>query len=444
MKILQLTAENFKKLKAVQITPEGNVIQITGANEQGKSAVLDAIWAAIDAAGFLKETKTKEPIRQGEKKATITLDLGEIIITRKFLPSGASVEVATKDGACYKSPQALLDALIGKISFDPLAFSTMDEKKQKELLLSLVKIDLDISDIALSRQVAFDTRAEVNRTVKQLEAQFDGIPAVPANTPTEETPASVVLEAQHLAQAHNDANKVQRNTLEALRAEARAFIPLIDQCTQAVEDLKAQIKGLEVRISDKEVEKINHLQNKDKIIEKGTLLAAVVEKLEDVDMLKFSAELAVLDEINQAVRQKKERDRLSRGIAAGTAKSEALTQTLADLDQQKADAIKAATFPVDGMAFDDSGVIYKGIPFAQCSSAERLRVSIAMAMSMNPKLRVIRIADGSLLDKKNMAIIEEMAKAHDFQCFIERVDESGTIGIVIEDGSIKEVSHVEG
>ncbi|NGZ99664.1 hypothetical protein G5V59_02720 [Nocardioides sp. W3-2-3] len=51
----------------------------------------------------------------------------------------------------------------------------------------------------------------------------------------------------------------------------------------------------------------------------------------------------------------------------------------------KADALAKATFPVDGLGFDDDGVTYQGVPFAQASSAEQIRVSLAMAMSLNPQ-----------------------------------------------------------
>ena len=62
MKILKLTAENIKKLKVVEITPQGNVVQITGRNGSGKSSTLDAIWWAL--AG--KEAIQGKPIREGE------------------------------------------------------------------------------------------------------------------------------------------------------------------------------------------------------------------------------------------------------------------------------------------------------------------------------------------------------------------------------------------
>ena len=96
-----------------------------------------------------------------------------------------------------------------------------------------------------------------------------------------------------------------------------------------------------------------------------------------------------------------------------------------------------AKFPIKGLAFDDTGVTYNGIPFSQCSTAERLRVSLAMAMAMNPKLKVLRIMDGSLLDSQNMAVIQEMVAANDYQCWIERISENAGCGIYIEDGEVK-------
>ena len=47
MKIVSLQAENIKKLVAVEIKPDGNMVQITGKNGHGKTSVLDAIWWAL-------------------------------------------------------------------------------------------------------------------------------------------------------------------------------------------------------------------------------------------------------------------------------------------------------------------------------------------------------------------------------------------------------------
>ncbi len=116
---------------------------------------------------------------------------------------------------------------------------------------------------------------------------------------------------------------------------------------------------------------------------------------------------------------------------------EALTAEIEGLDRNKAEGLAAAVFPVDGLGFDESGVTYKGIPFSQASSAEQIQVSLAMAMSLNPTLRVIRIMDGSLLDADSLALISTAATDADYQVWIERVGDGGEGGVVIEDGEIE-------
>ena len=44
MRIVQLSIENVKCLKAVEIKPDGTLQVVTGRNAQGKTSVLDAIW----------------------------------------------------------------------------------------------------------------------------------------------------------------------------------------------------------------------------------------------------------------------------------------------------------------------------------------------------------------------------------------------------------------
>lgn len=60
MKIIKFRADNVKRLTAVEITPDGNMVQITGKNGQGKTSVLDAIWWALGG----KENIQGQPIRK--------------------------------------------------------------------------------------------------------------------------------------------------------------------------------------------------------------------------------------------------------------------------------------------------------------------------------------------------------------------------------------------
>ena len=72
-----------------------------------------------------------------------------------------------------------------------------------------------------------------------------------------------------------------------------------------------------------------------------------------------------------------------------------------------------------------------------------LRVSTAVGMASNPRLRVLRIMDGSLLDEDSMKLLAEMAEAEDFQLWVEVVGDGG-VGIVMENGTIRGAPDAEG
>jgi hypothetical protein len=111
-----------------------------------------------------------------------------------------------------------------------------------------------------------------------------------------------------------------------------------------------------------------------------------------------------------------------------------LTLAINDIDVENDLSLSAAKLPIEGLGVDEEGVTFKDIPFNQLSDAEKLKVSVAIAMAKNPTLRVIHIKNGSLLDKKSMAVIESLAKDNDYQIWIERVEDS--VGIKIEDGEV--------
>src|SRR5688572_11238296 len=186
MKIINLKAENIKKLVAVDITPTGSVVKITGRNGQGKTSVLDAVWWALGGTDNIQA----QPIRQGEKKARVELDLGDMIVTRTFTESGTSLTITNKEGLKFPSPQTTLDNLLGRLTFDPLEFMSMDPKKQLETLQQLTGVDL--SDLDKKRQDLFDQRTTINRDAKSLKSRFDAV-VVPPGAPDQETSSSELV-----------------------------------------------------------------------------------------------------------------------------------------------------------------------------------------------------------------------------------------------------------
>ena len=397
-KIIKLEASNFKRLRAVEINPDGNLVVIAGRNGQGKSSVLDAITAAL---GGTSTKALPRPIRDGEDKAQIVLETEDLIVTRKFSGSGSTLTVKGKDGATYSKGQAKLDQLLGRLSLDPLAFTQLSEKDQLKTLLDLVDLPFKPADIEAERAKVFAERTDVNRRVKELQGQAAGY-SIPASTPDEEISVSGLLSEYRAGQELN-------HNIDVAHTARNGWADKVERMKRELADAEQQLKAAQ--------EKVDTAPAK-------------------VDLEAIQSQIDTAEQVNAAVREKKQAKQVSQRLMALQLDAKQLSDQLEAIDKRKADGLAAATFPVDGLGFDADGVTYQGVPFKQASSAEQLRVSLAMAIALNPGLRVIRIADGSLLDSTNLELIEEMAVSNDYQVWIEMVNESGDFGIVIEDGEV--------
>jgi hypothetical protein len=146
MQIIRLEAQNIKRLSAVTIEPnaDASAVVLGGGNEEGKIILLDAIEMAL--AG--DRVSPPEPIRRGRTKAKVVVDLGDMIVTRRFTDKGSSLVIENREGLRYKSPQTLLDGFYNNLTFDPLAFA--ESKEQPTILRRLV--GLDTSDLDDARK----------------------------------------------------------------------------------------------------------------------------------------------------------------------------------------------------------------------------------------------------------------------------------------------------
>ena len=416
MKILKLQAENVKRLVAVEITPSGNVVEITGANGQGKTSVLDSIWWALAGTSAVQA----EPIRKGETKARIRLDLGEITVERRFTPNGSSLIVENAEGARFPGPQRMLDSLLGSLTFDPLAFTRLKPREQFDELRRVAQIDVDIDRLDALNRGDFQRRTDLNREAKQARARADGI-AVPNDAPEQPIDTASIVDQMEGAARHNA-------DIEARRARRVAAEQKIDGLTRDAGDKRARAAVL---ISEAEQHEAEAADLRKRLDEAGALP-------DPLDVAELRARLDQAQRRNEGVQRRRDRDAALADAVRLEAEAAALTEAMAARDAEKAAAVARAELPVPGLGLGDGVVTYNGVPLDQASGAEQLRVSLAIAMAANPKLRVIRITDGSLLDEASMALVAEQARARDYQVWIERVDTSGQVGFVIEDGHARQ------
>lgn len=413
MKIISLTAENIKKLVAVEIAPDGNLVQITGKNGAGKTSVLDAIWWALAGTDAIQS----QPIRKGESKARIKLDLGneklELVVERRFTANGSTLEVRNADGDLKRSPQKLLDDMLGALSFDPLGFMRQKPKDQAETLRKLV--GLDTTAIEEKRAKLYEERRDKGRDYKAAKGALDEAPAVAADTPDE--PVSI----------------------EGLLAEQKEALALRSQeyeREQNIEELKIHLQEAHDDVTEA----------KRKLAEKEARLAAICDKLDEaqeVPEIKYpnpdaiGARISEAGRINGDVERKRQRARLAKKVRDLETEGKALSTAIEACDKEKADLIAKAKMPVEGLGFGEGCVTFGGLPLDQASDAQQLEIGVAIAAALAPKLRVLRIRDGSLLDDDAMKRLAGWAAERDFQIWLERVDSSGAVGVVIEDGAVR-------
>jgi ABC-type cobalamin/Fe3+-siderophores transport system ATPase subunit len=458
VKIRELRSENIKRLSVVAIKPDGNLVEITGKNGQGKSSVLDSIWFALAGKGAIQ----KQPIRKGQQTANIKLDLGDFVVTRTFsrIDNAApgedeyttKVTLTTAEGADMRKPQVILDGLLGAICFDPLEFARMDGKAQFNALRGMVP-DFDFEKVEGQQRTDHTARLEAGRARDQAKAAAAVID-VPEGVPAEEIDEAALSKKLADAAKHNGdietrkANrataaervKVMRQDAQNIRAQAAT---LEDEAKEQADKIMAEAQERCRKLHEDAIARAGNLEDSaarmsasaDELQKKIDEAEALPEPI-DVDQVAAAVDAARVT--NAQVRRKREK-------AAHLARHEEQSKLWDEIDARmkaretaKQKAIAAAKFPVEGLGFGDGVILLNGLPFEQASDAERLRVSCAIAMASNPKLRVIRVRDGSLLDGDAMKLLAEMADAHDMQVWIETVDARGRAAVVLEDGHVKE------
>jgi DNA repair exonuclease SbcCD ATPase subunit len=429
LRILKLQASNIKRISVIEIDANRYVNRISGANGSGKTSVLDAIeWGLVGGKNV-----PSQPVRRGAVNAKIKIDMGEttseVVLTRQFYEGSAKragrLMIEQKPGADATefqdkrkkvlTPDELEDALLKQVSFDPLEFLRMEAKKQYHVLRRISTPDIDMDALDATIQENFDQRTVAGRKRDQLEASRNSI-LVPEGLPME--PKDVTAMVAELAQAGN------HNTALEREAQRRARInEEIKTSLETVQRLQKELLAAEAAY------------------ESLKIIPGTWEPLaEPKDAEALAEHIEEARTINRAIERGQLRAKIDKEFIEADAEWTTLDLAVKEGERRKKEAIAHAHYPVDGLGFGNQEVMYNGFPFDQASNAEQIRVSAAIGMTTNSKVRVMRIRDGSLLDNDSLAIIAEMAHKHDFQVWIETVSETGTVGIYLEDGEVKAVN----
>jgi predicted ABC-type transport system involved in lysophospholipase L1 biosynthesis ATPase subunit len=427
LRIHRIEIDNFMRLRVVRLTPQGNVVQLTGENGSGKSSFLNAILAAVAGKGAVPTV----PVRVGEGEARITLDLGDVVLRWSCTPDRETkVVLESAEGARFPKPQTLLTQLYNAIAFDPLEFLRTEPKVRLETLRRLVPLAVDIDALDRLNERDYLERRDWTRKAESAKERValvqEGID--PAMDTTRIDVDAIV--ARMTAETNRNMEIIEEGHRRAQQRAAR------DQLATNATAAREQAAELVARA--------------EKLEERAATVQAALDALDplpdpiDVSELRgaINAAMRANDEIEAQERQRALHKKAVDDLTAASTMAASLTEAMKDRIRQKEAAIAAAPMPVPGLGFGAGDVLFNNLPFDQASTAEQIRVSMAIAMAANPKLRVVLIRDGSLLDAKSLAIVEQMAEEHDFQVFIETVRNDDKVGVVFVAGEVTAIDGV--
>lgn len=426
-RISAVAIRDYKRIHEVQISPHADsvLLLIGGENAQGKTSVLDALEAALGG----KDAVLEDPVRHGAEGAEIRVSLAPdasgptLTVRRRVSPDGSSTLEVRDDLGAVKSPQTVLDKLIGARFLDPLKWLRLDAGEQRKRLLELVDRDGEIAKLDERRARLFARRTEVARDVKRTAGAL-AVAGVPVDPPTPIDVSALSTELQQIGDQLREMDRAIARRQTAIDAAARAATAVEAArealaraeiahaaAEQAVRDADAAVPGLNRRAIDERRAQIQ--------IEIGRAAnhnAGVVKA--------------------QAATESHRRIASEHGAAA--AEHAKLEADMAAIDAAKRTRLAAAALPVEGLGITEAGVTYRGALLANASGAQRMQVAIALAAAAQPELRDVWIRDGAIISAQSLAEIEAMARAAGIRVWVERVETRDPGVIEIRDGRVVE------
>jgi hypothetical protein len=467
MKIIGLKIKNIAGIEAFEIHPDpGDHIVIGGPNAAGKSTVLNAIAAALGG----KTHRPKRPVKDGAEEGETIVDLGDLVVRWRAKAGGREyLEVTSKDGAAFKSPQSMLSKLWGDRTFDPLAFFGADPRSQVDHFAKLVGADLGSFDTKIHRLTA--ERRDIGRDAKRAQGAADSATRYDDAPETQVDTKALVKELTRRRE-YNDATAMLAREITDIEKKAdvanAAVLARLEQHAESIESIEKSTAEEVFRLRDKietlerEIELARTaIEEKERaeseLIEDHNAAIDQLESDRDIDRERRAGEIEEKrreyasrereddKEIAEAIYGADEQNAKHRANATADeldATADELKKLYAEktdeIDKVKAEraaTIEAAPIPIDGLGVDGSILTYRGRPIDQCSTAEKLKIWFALCLAEDPAIRIMPIDRWQDLDGESRALVKSMADEAGVQIWTTVVGEDDSdITVVIRDG----------
>lgn len=438
MKILKLQTENFMNIRMVKIDLDGKPLIISGDNAQGKSSLRNSIFSMLEG---LKVTK---PIRDGETQAKSRLEVGDetgtkFIIEEVITENGERFKVTapTTDGGTlsYDSPRKFLKQFLSFISVDPGVLADLlrsdkkeDKRKALDLLIDLLSkhgnngdVRAGLEHFASEKQKLKDARSKAIQEAEYIEKTLQKI--TPDESVFNDVPDALIDSAELTKKLSEYEVKVNR----------------YDEYVQEETQIVGELKGLDDRIDQvrRELESLQKVKEAT-IARLNDLNQNVPQKPNPEEYTAIQESIKTITERNQKISQKKQfysnkkEGELRRELASK------LLKGMNEVDELKQKALASLPMPIPGLSIGEDEILFNSLPLSNESESSLIRIATSILMAMNPKLKTIILRNGNAFTLKNLNQYIEWVNESGYQLITEYCDDSGEIGLFIENGEVKQ------
>ena len=402
--VTELRAENFKRVKAVQIEPAATGLTVVGGNNnQGKTSVLDAIAWALGGDRF----RPSQPTREGSiipPNIRVTLSNG-LVVER----TGKNSSLKVIDPQGNKGGQQLLNSFVEQLALDLPRFMNATGKEKAQTLLKIIGIGDKLFVLERKENELYQERLAIGRIAEQKKAAAKEMPFF-EGCPEEPVSAAELIRQQQDILARNGENARKRSRKEQIWKE-------LQLCTEQLQAIMAKHDRLEADYA---------------------AACTDAEALQDESTEELEANIRQIDQLNAKIRTN-----LARAAAEREAKNygdqyDGLTCQIEDVRKQRLDLLEGADMPLEGLSVEQGELTYRGQAWDNMSGSEQLKVATAIVRKLNPNCGFVLLDKLEQMDLDTLRDFGGWLEGEGLQAIATRVSTGDECAIIIEDGSVKE------
>lgn len=421
VKISSLEIEAVKRVNAVALQPsKDGLTVIGGANNQGKTSVIDAIaWALGGDRLKPDRPRNQDSVRDPYMKVELS---NGIVVERK----GKNSALKVSDPSGEKGGQQLLNTFVEALALDLPKFMEGSDREKADALLDVIGLKDELEAFDRRIDQLYNKRTAIGQIEQQKRGAAADMPSYP-EAPEEPVSASELIRRQQEILARNGENQRKREQVSAL--EGALHIGREEKRT-----LQARIEDLERQLAEAR----ERSANVDAALERTSadLEAArkTAEQLHDESTAEIEASIAEIDAVNEMVRTNAAKAKAKAEADEYAEQYQALTAEIEEERAARTKLLTGADLPLPGLTADNGVLAYEGMTWGDMSGSDQLKVATAIVRAIKPECGFVLVDKLEQMDLQTLEDFGRWAEAQGLQIIGTRVSSGDECSIVIQDG----------